>query len=365
MELPRITDLAARQAIDSMRLFREFVRVRRELDAFEGSLFFKKIGTYEYLLHKVRGEVIYKGKRSTATETEYAEFKVKKSRLKARLETLKLTVETHQRMNKAVHAGAVPTEVIEVLTQLEQQGLAEKCVILGWPALYAYSQSSGIKLASVQLTDQKKKLVTSHPNTLRILVKSPDGGMADLLGQLKSSLRTIAEVEAHAARHSPWWDLKLHFTPAKPKSSSKTKASAKAGKHPETKLTKGKPRTLMLAVDEAAESQHAMRADTWVKLLEHTPVYEQVVIGKSGRMAVMRTLDPEVFVRVEHASQIHGGRCMDSEQTAQQIQLVEELLKSSMVITKLDDSAKVALNSEVLALIAAEDSTYDIQASTV
>lgn len=44
MELPRITDLAAKQAIDAIRLFREFVRVQRELQAYEGSLFFKKVG---------------------------------------------------------------------------------------------------------------------------------------------------------------------------------------------------------------------------------------------------------------------------------------------------------------------------------
>lgn len=359
MELPRITDLAARQAIDSTRLFREFMRVRRELEAFEGSLFFKKVGAYEYLLHKVRGVSYPKGKRSPATEAECAEFQATKYRLKARLEILKENVETNQRMNKAVHAGAVPTEVIEVLTQLEQHGLADKSVILGWPALYAYSQSSGVKLDSVKLKGQKGKLLASHPDALLIVVQSPKDGPADLLRQLKHSLRSVAEVEASAARHSLWLELNVRFVPSMPKSAAKTKASAKTRKSPEDDLTAAKARKMMLFRGKEVASQHAMHTDTWAKLLGRAPAYEQVVVGKTGKMAVMRTLDPKVFVSWEHARQLHRGRCADTEQTEQQIRLVEELLESSMVSTKLEAAASEALNNEVLALAAAGEVAPD------
>nr|WP_315186512.1 GSU2403 family nucleotidyltransferase fold protein [uncultured Albidiferax sp.] len=340
-------------------MFREFVRVRRELEAFEGSLFFKKVGTYEYLLHKVRGVIHRKGKRSPATEAERAEFQATKHRLKARFEILKRNVETNQRMNKAVHAGVVPTEVIEVLTQLEQHGLADKCVILGWPALYAYSQSSGVKLDSVKLEGQKGKLLASHPDALRVLVQSPKDGPADLLRQLKHSLRAVAEVEANAARHSPWWDLNVRFAPSMPKATAKTKASGKARKSSEDDLTAAKAQKVMLFQDKAAASQHAMHIDAWAKVLARAPTYEQVVVGKTGRMAVMRTLDPKVFVSWEHARQLRMGMCADSEQTEQQIRLVEGLLESSMVTTKLDDAASEALNNEVLALAAAGEVAHD------
>lgn len=359
MELPRITDLAARQAIDSTRLFREFVRVRRELEAFEGSLYFKKVGAYEYLLHKVRGVIHRKGKRSPATEAERAEFQATKHRLKVRLEILKKNVEINQRMNKAVHAGAVPTEVIEVLTQLEHHGLADKSVILGWPALYAYSQSSGVKLDNVKLEGQKGKLLASHPDALRVLVQSPKDGPADLLQQLKHSLRAVAEVEASAARDSPWWDLNVRFAPSMPKAAAKTKASAKSRKSPEDGLTAAKARKVMLLRVKAAASQHATHTDAWAKLIGRAPTYEQVVVGKTGKMAVMRTLDPKVFVSWEHARQLRRGMCADSEQTEQQIRLVEALLESSMVTTKLDAAASEALNNEVLALAAAGEVTPD------
>ncbi|MES2191276.1 MAG: GSU2403 family nucleotidyltransferase fold protein [Pseudomonadota bacterium] len=359
MELPRITDLAARQAIDSTRLFREYVRVRRELDALDGSLFFKKVGTYEYLLHKVRGVIHRKGKRSPATEAERAEFQATKHRLKARLEILKTNVEINQRMNKAVQAGAVPTEVIEVLTQLEQHGLADKSVILGWPALYAYSQSSGVKLDSVKLEGQKGALLERHPDALRVLVQSPRNGPTDLLRQLKHSLRAVAEVEASAAPHSPWWDLNVRFATAMPRVAAKTKASAKTRKFPEKGLAAAKARKVMTLRVNAAASQHAAHTDAWVKLLVRAPTYEQVVVGKTGKMAVMRTLDPQVFVSWEHALQLRRGKCADSEQTEQKIRLVEGLLESSMVTSKLDAAASEALNNEVLALAAAGEVALD------
>lgn len=363
MELPRITDLAARQAIDSTRLFREFMRVRRELAAFEGSLFFKKVGAYEYLLHKVRGIIYHKGKRSPATEAECAEFHATKHRLKTRFAILKKNVETNQRMNKAVHVGAVPTEVIEVLTQLEQHGLADKSVILGWPALYAYSQSSGVKLDSVKLEGQKGTLLASHLDTLRVLVQSPKDGSADLLLQLKHSLRAVAEVDASVARHSPWWDLNVRFAPSMSKAAAKRKASAKIKTKtkapPEDDLTAAKARKVMLLRGKAAASRHATHTDAWANLLGRAPTYEQVVVGKTGKMALMRTLDPKVFVSWEHARQLRRGMYADSEQTEQQIRLVEKLLESSMVTTKLDDAASEALNNEVLALAAAGEVTPD------
>ena len=350
MELPRITDLAARQAIDSTRLFREFVRVRRELDAFEGSLFFKKVGAYEYLLHKVRGVIHRKGPRSPATEAEHAEFHATKHRLKARLETLRETVETNQRMNKAVHAGAVPTEVIEVLTQLEQHGLADKSIVLGSPALYAYSQSSGIKLDSVKLEGQKGKLLASHPDTLRVLFQSPNDGPPDLLRQLKHSLRTVAEVEASAAPHPLWRALIVRFTPSKTTIAVKSKSSAKIRKSPEDGLTAAKASKDILYWATAGAATHT---DAMARLLERTPTFEQVVVGKTGKMAVMRTLDPKAFLSWAQARPLGRGTWEDGEQTEQQIRLVEQLLEASMVRTKLDDAASEALNNEVHALTAA------------
>lgn len=359
MELPRITDLAARQAIDSTRLFKEYVRVRRELETFEGSQFFKKVGPYEYLLHKVGDTVHRKGKRSPETEAQRAQFQTTKSRLKARLKVLKESVETNQRMNKAVQVGAVPTEIIEVLSQLEEHGLADKSVVVGWPALYAYSQSSGVKLDHVKLWGTEGKLLTRRPDELRVLIKAPADGSKERLRELWQSLKTVADIETSASRDARWLQLLFRFSP----SSSKTIAKSKYKAHFSKSSEKGQmsPRWPQKFFIETTvmPTQRAAHLEAWTKLLTSAPPYEQVVVGKTGRMAMMRTLDPKLFVSLEQARQRQG---MDSRsrQTAEPVRLVEEMLEASMLITKLEDAATEVLNEELLALAATDEALPNV-----
>lgn len=356
MQLPRVTDLAAKQAIDAIRLFREFVRVQRELQAYEGSLFFKKVGGYEYLLHKLHGRVHYKGTRSAATEAEYAAFNAQKLRLKTRADLLKPNVETQQRMNKAVHAGLVPTEIMEVLTQLERHGLNDKCFVLGGAALYAYCQSSGIQMEGLTMPGQSEALLPRQPDTLCVLVQTPQHGAADLLRQLQHSLRTVAQVEASGALSSSCWVWSFRFDGAAPTASSKKSAHAKTRKLTADARNGAKMRNAMPRQSGSATS-HSIEAEAWLALLQQTPVYEQVVIGRTGKMAVMRTLDPQLFVRLAHTRQLHGD--VDADETAQHSQLVEQLLESSLVISKLDGAAQEALDHQLLALAVATEASGD------
>lgn len=349
MELPRITDLAAKQAIDAIRLFREFVRIQRELQAYEGSLFFKKVGAYEYLLHKLHGKDQYKGTRSAATEAEYAAFNAQKLRLKTRFDLLKPSVETHQRMNKAVHAGSVPTDIIEVLTQLERHGLNDHCLVLGGAALYAYTQSAGIQSEGLTIPGQSEALLPRQPDTLCVLVQTPQPGAADLLRQLQHSLRTAAQLEVSEALPSSCCVWSFRFDGSASIASNKNPAHAKTRKLTADALTGAKIRNAMLRQSGSATT-HSLEAEAWLALLQQTPVYEQVVIGRTGKMAVMRTLDPYLFVRLAHARQLHAD--VDRDQTAQHSQLVEQLLESSMVISKLDGVAQEALDNELLSMAA-------------
>lgn len=349
MELPRVTDLAAKQAIDAIRLFREFARVQRELQAYEGSLFFKKVGDYEYLLHKLHGRVHYKGTRTAATEVEYAAFNAQKLRLKTRFDLLKPSVETHQRMNKAVHAGSVPTEIIDVLTQLERHGVNHNCLVLGGAALYAYCQSAGIQMEGLTMPGQSEALLPRQPSTLCVLVQTPQPGAADLLRQLQHSLRTVAQLEVSEVLPASFWFWSFRFDGAASNASSQKPAHAKTRKLTADARNAAKIRNAMPRQSGSAASP-SIEAEAWLALLQQTPVCEQVVIGRTGKMAVMRTLDPHLFVRLAHARQLHGD--VDRDQTAQHSQLVEQFLESSMVISKLDGASQTALDHQLLALAA-------------
>ena len=356
MDLPRVTDLAAKQAIDAIRLFREFVRVQRELQAYEGSLFFKKVGAYEYLMHKLHGRVHYKGTRSAATEAEYAAFNEQKLRLKTRVDLLKPSVETHQRMNKAVHAGSVPADIIEVLTQLERHGLYDKCFVLGGAALYAYCQSSGIQIEGLTMPGQNEALLPRQPDTLCVLVQTAQPAAADLIRQLQHSLRTVAQLEVSEVLPSSCWMWSFHFDGAASTATNNTPARAKTRKLTADAQTGAKMRNARHRPSGGAAS-HSIELETWLALLEQTPVYKQVVIGRTGKMAVMRTIDPHFFVTLARARQLHGD--VDRDQMAQHSQLVEQLLESSLVISKLDRAAQEALDHQLLALAAATEASGD------
>ena len=338
MELSRISDIAARQAIDSMKVFKEYLRVSRELDALGGSMFWKKVGHYEYLAHKVRGGTEYKGVRSSATEVEYETFFQKKEHLKSRFKTLKNTVEVSQRLNKAVHAGTVPSEIIDVLTVLEQIGLAQHSLVLGVPALYAYVQSSGVSLQSVKNFGQKDNLLESHPHHLHLLIESSQAPALEVVNAIKKALSRIALVEQTSLRAGYWLALKLQFVHVKnPK-----------GFKPKVKATKS---SIVVPKAATVKALKVSELASWMKTIIHTPKYEQVVVGKTGKMALMRTLDPQVFLAWEECAPTPATiNCSHPTDDAKpQVEVVEKMIGDSMLISKVDKASSEALKREIQA----------------
>lgn len=361
MELSRIDDIAARQSIDSMRVFREFLRVRRELDAMPGSLFWKKVGEYEYLAHKVGGTTTYKGPRSPSTEAQFNEFIARKTRLKDRYQSLKETVEASQRMNKAVHAGAVPTEIVEVLTLIEQQGLTNHSLVVGAPALYAFSQSSGVNLHRVTLGGKPKRLLGGPPESLRILIQRPKASAPDTVMELRKALSKFAVIKEESPKRSRWMDLIVYFCRDESKRSArpgekapKTAIRAKATPSIDWAWT-GRKREPQAMTMECKSVGHSGWDSTEFRrlehLLEHTPSFEQVVVGKTGKMAIMRTFDPQAFVVWGRAVHAAKGPVRPDDIAELPVRLVEEMIDAAMVVTKLDETSSAALSEEVHALV--------------
>ena len=362
MELTRIDDVAARQSIDSMRVYREFVRVRRELNALAGSLFWKKVGEYEYLAHKVGAGTKYKGARSESTEAQFKEYVAKMAKLKSRYESLKATVEASQRMNRAVHAGAVPAEVVDVLTQIEQRGLTERSLVVGTPALYAYSQSSGVSLKAVKLDGKALQVLESAPKCLRVLIQRPEKAESYALSELRRALSKFATIQVgRQKKSSEWVDLLIHFSPRKSKAMGrKTGSTSQVGMvSPDRKEGTSKAMSkagadrvhacemLKLWRVESEGSWQASEDRRLEQLLERTPGFEQVVVGKTGKMAVMRTVDPRLFVSLERALHAVAASVKADEESELPVRLVEQMIDTSMVVTKLDEASTAALSEEV------------------
>ncbi|MDP9606203.1 GSU2403 family nucleotidyltransferase fold protein [Variovorax sp. NFACC27] len=306
MKLPRTSDTAAKQILDATRVYREYARVRKESQRLKGSLFWKKVGSYEYLAHKVHGKVTYVGPRGAETEREFEEFKQKKAQLQQRARTLKESVETCERMNKAVRAGAVPTPVVEVLRQLEDAGLSEGSVVLGTSALFAYGQPSGVRVEEVA-SPVHGSVVEDAKQHLQVLLEAPESAIKAALLKLRQAADAIVEVAPAGASGERTYFL-VEFKFGRQRELSKCWAENAYWR--------------TLATEMATEIRHAGK-------------FEQVVIGKTGTMATMRTLDPQFFAMINHALAEARPATMQEPHVAQcQAVLVDSLIADHRVVSK-------------------------------
>lgn len=307
MELHRVTDTAARQAIDSAKTFKEYLRVRHELDALGGSMFWKLVDTYEYLVQRSARKLHYLGPRSPETEKKYEEHHARKKRLQERANALQTMVETYQRMNKAVHAGSVPTAIINVLRKLDDLGVGEHSLVLGAPAVYAYLQPSGVSVDAIKTAVQHRRLAESAVEQFALLIEEPStlSAWKTTFSRIKTALKDVEVEEVASSPRAKTHVLRLVFLPdgEKPKKKSSTKREA-----------------------------------AWVQAIKDTPPYEQVVIGQSGKMALMRTVDPQVFSDMyQRAQQAPEDMCDLPSISRYQADLVDTLLDEFLVKSKVDE----------------------------
>ena len=120
MDFLPIPDTAARQFIDSITVFEEYQRTRKQAALYAGGMYWKTQGAYEYLVKTQRDNSQERiGPRNAQTEAIYQEFTTRKSSLEDRLRTLRTALTDAQRLNKALKVGRTPAMVIDILQALE------------------------------------------------------------------------------------------------------------------------------------------------------------------------------------------------------------------------------------------------------
>jgi hypothetical protein len=333
MELHRVTDTAARQAIDSTKTFKEYMRVRHELDALGGSMFWKPVDTYEYLVQRSARKLHYLGRRSPETEKKYEEHQARKKRLQERAKSLQVMVETYQRMNKAVHAGSVPTAIINVLRKLEDLGVGEHSLLLGAPAVYAYLQPSGVRVDAIKNSAQHSRLAEADAENFSLLVEEPStlSAWKTTISRIQTALKDVDVEEMESAPRAKTHVLKFSFRPD--------------GKMPKMKSRDKSP------LVQVQRSTSIKRVAAWVDAIKDTPKYEHVVIGKSGKMALLRTVDPQVFsVMYKRAQQAPEDMCDLPPISRYQADLVDTLLEEFLVKSKLDEPMRERLAQRLVRL---------------
>lgn len=310
-----LSDNTTRQVIDAMTVFAEHRRVHKEATHYAAPISWKKEGAYEYLVknHPVpnrRQERL--GARSEQTERLFADYTRRKAALDGRLAALTEALDETERMNKALKAGRVPNPVVNVLQALEGAGLDQHFIVVGTHALYAYETAAHVRVIPGALATQDLDLLWDARRRVKFVTD---------IGKLDTSMLKVLQ------RADPTFERK--------EGQNETAINARGFEVDflRRQPVDGDPHPFRFSDDEDdLWPVQAVRAS----VLTSAPVFEQPVISVTGRMALMRTVTPDVFVEFKRwmADSAPVRDQAKRNRDARQAQIVQELLDENLLVLR-------------------------------
>lgn len=273
MDYIPLSDNAARQVIDSTTVFNEFVRVSTLARQYAGGMYWKRQQGYHYLVKTTSDNRQHRiGPRSAETERVFEKFIAGKSEVATRLKSLKEALAEAERMNKALKAGRVPSMAVSVLRSIESAGLGEHFTVIGTHALYAYETAAGVRIMQGALATQD----------------------VDLLWDARQRVRFVTDLE------------RLDLSMLRVLQLADPSFQRKEGQN-ETAINAKGFEVDFLRRQPEGDDPHPFRFssdedDLWpvqarrASVLTNAPRFEHAVISATGRMTLMRTIAPEIFV---------------------------------------------------------------------
>lgn len=264
---------ATRQAIDSLGIFQEWLRCAQEARRFAGGMYFKREGDYQYLVRTAPDNRQQRlGRRSPETEAAYQSFVDGKQQAEARRNALAQALSEAQRLNKALKVGRVPDVVVGVLDALEAAGLGPHFTVVGTHALYAYETAASVRIQAAALATQDVDLLWDARKRVQFVgaMERLDSSMLKLLQRADPSFRRMdGQLESAVNDKGFMVDFLRRMA------------------------TDGDPHPFRFTDDEDdIWPVQAPRAQAFLA----APRFEQPVVSVTGRMALMRTIAPQVFV---------------------------------------------------------------------
>ena len=269
-----IGDDARRQYIDARSAFEALEAARVQAAGVRGGMYWKTVKGTDYLVRtSARNAQKSLGPRSAETEAMYASFTERKGQAEARAKDLATAVQRHQRLNRALYVGRVPTVVVEILDMLQRQNVAEHFTVVGTHAIYAYEAAAGVRVESAAVATRDVDLLwdTRKRFKLATQLKRLDSSMLALLQKVDKSF-ALVETQRYTAVNSQGFEVDILRREAQ-----------EQDPHP-------------AQLSEAEEDFWVVQARNAEQLVS-APRYTAIVVAASGQMARMNTVDPLAFVR--------------------------------------------------------------------
>ena len=310
-----ISDNAARQIIDATTIWTEYLKALASARPYAGGMYWKKEGSYEYLVKTYAGNRQQRmGARSAQTETIYDEFHRHKAAKESRLSALSNALIEAQRQNKALKAGRTPEIVVALLNAVREAGLEEHFIVVGTHALYAYETAAGVRIVPGALATQDVDLLWDARKRVQFVVDlgRDAGSMIGLLQRVDSSFRRKSdEGQNESAINDRGFEVDFL-----------RRETEEGDPHPYR----------FSAYEEDLWPVRAQRAS----VLTQSPVFVHPVISATGKMAAMRTVDPQTFVEFKRwmAEHAQNREPIKRRRDLYQAEIVQALMTEGLLSTR-------------------------------
>jgi hypothetical protein len=269
-----IGDDARRQYIDARATFEALEAAEALAATVRGGMYWKTTNGTDYLVRTSAGNAQKSlGPRSAENEAIYASFTSRKAQAQARVKGLREALTRHQRMNRALFVGRVPTIVIDILNLLQRSGIAEHFTVVGTHALYAYEAAAGVRVESAAVATRDVDLLWDTRKHLKLStqLKRLDSSMLALLRKVDSSFALI-DHQLYTAVNSSGFEVDIL-----------RRETQEQDPHP-VKLTDAEEDFWVVQARNAEQLVSAQR-------------FSAMVVGTTGHMARMNTVHPLALVK--------------------------------------------------------------------
>lgn len=313
MDYLPLSDNAARQVIDSMTVFTEHRRVRSESTKYAGGMYWKRQGEYEYLVKTTPDNRQQRlGPRSDETQRTYQAFTQRKQETESRLKSLREALKEAERLNKAVKAGRAPNILVALLQMLEDAGLGQHFVVVGTHALYAYEVAAGVRIVQGALATQDVDLLWDARRRVQFItdLERIDSSMLKVLQRVDPTFRR-KDLHNETAINDRGFEVDF--------------LRRMAVDHD--------PHPFRFSADE--EDLWPVQAPR-ASVLTESPRFEHVVISATGKMALMRTIAPKIFVEFKRwmAQSAPHRPQPKRRRDLRQADIVQALLDEGLLVTE-------------------------------
>ncbi len=309
-----ISNDAARQYIDARQAFLALREAKQEAGQVRGSMYWH--GQSDNLIRtSTRGAEKSLGKRSPTTEQIYTDFFSRKTSITQRVDELKTQMRRHERVNKALYVGRVDPLVVALLARLETAQIAEYFHVVGTHALYAYETAAGVRFQAditatrdIDLLWDVRKRMSFWTQMERL-----DSSFLAVLAKVDASFRQRAS-QRYTAVNSEGFEVDVL-----------RRMREEDDPHPIriSQRTSGEEEMGRLAEVEDLSVVQAARAG----IMLNAPTFETVIVDRNGRMALMRTIEPSVFVKFKQwMSTLADREPIKRQRDAAQARAVQALL---------------------------------------